>query len=89
MHLTLHHPRIEQTLHQRMKEYINLFVNSTQYASEDEAKGRCFGVFGGNEVELYGNAALMFEDVALRFGHKGEIKMPSMSLEVGIRPRIE
>lgn len=31
----------------------------------------------------------MFEDVALRFGHKGEIKMPSMSLEVGIRPGIE
>jgi hypothetical protein len=44
---------------------------------------------GGNEVEGYGNAALMFEDVALRSGHKGATKMPSMSLEVGIRPRIE
>lgn len=38
MHLTLQRPRIEQTLHQKMQEYNNLLVDSTQHASEDEAK---------------------------------------------------
>lgn len=88
MHLTLLHLRFEQTLHQRMQEYNNLFVNSNHMSAKTKPNDLLW-VLQRHEREGHGNAALMFEDAALRFGYKGPTKISNMSLDPGVGPRIE